>query len=132
MRLADKPVIGFVVKRAIAFLASNQAGEISNHFSKFPRPELADSEKLKNEVFQLRHSVYCEELRFEDSRDNCQVTDEFDARSIHCFVRHLSSNSIAGTVRLITSSSTAELLQVEQFCSHAFWNSPVLPAYFKR
>lgn len=130
--LADKPIIGGVVKKAMASLASNDAKTISEHFSQYLKPQLASSEELRHEVYKLRHNVYCEELHFEDVKASYEETDEFDERAIHCFVRHISSNNLAGTVRLITSAKPGELLPIEQFCSHAITDVNVTPAHFGR
>ncbi len=130
--LADKPIIGGVVKKAMASLASNDAKTISEHFSQYLKPQLASTEELRHEVYKLRHNVYCEELHFEDVKASYEETDEFDGRAIHCFVRHISSNNLAGTVRLITSAKADELLPIEQFCSHAITEAGVSPAHFGR
>ncbi|MDP4528108.1 PEP-CTERM/exosortase system-associated acyltransferase [Alkalimonas delamerensis] len=130
--LADKPIIGGVVKRAMTSLASNDAKVISKHFSQYLRPQIANTEELRHEVYHLRHQVYCEELNFEDIKESHEEHDEFDNRSIHCFVRHLSSKSLAGTVRLIQSNAEQELLPIEQFCSHAIDHPELSPANFPR
>lgn len=130
--LADKPIIGGVVKKAMASLASNDAKTISEHFSQYLKPQIADTEQLKHEVYKLRHNVYCEELHFEDVKASYEEFDEFDPRAIHCFVRHLNSNNLAGTVRLITSGANNELLPIEQFCSHALTDPEVFPGKYRR
>lgn len=130
--LAEKPIIGGVVKKAMTSLASNDAKVISRHFSQYLRPQIATDEALKHEVYRLRHQVYCEELHFEDVKDSYEECDEFDARAIHCFVRHLSSKSLAGTVRLIGSNGPDELLPLEQFCSEAINHPELSPANFPR
>lgn len=130
--LADKPVIGGMVKKAMASLASNDAKNISEHFSKYLKPEVAATIELKHEVYRLRHKVYCEELHFEDIKPDFEECDEFDERSIHCFVRHLNSSNLAGTARMITSAEDSELLPIEKFCSHAITDPDIFPAKFKR
>lgn len=130
--LADKPIIGGMVKKAMAGLASNDAKAISAHFSKYLRPQIANTEGLRHEVYRLRHQVYCEELHFEDIKDGYEEFDEFDDRSIHCFIRHLNSNALAGTVRLITSAKDDELLPIEKFCSHAIEDNDFAPWNFPR
>ncbi len=130
--LADKPIIGGVVKKAMASLASNDAKTISEHFSQYLKPQLADTELLKHEVYKLRHNVYCEELHFEDVKETHEECDDFDTRAIHCFVRHLSSGAMAGTVRLITSALGTELLPIEQYCSHALTDERLHPKDFAR
>jgi N-acyl amino acid synthase of PEP-CTERM/exosortase system len=130
--LADKPIIGGMVKKAIAGLASNDAKTISAHFSKYLRPQIANTEALRHEVYRLRHQVYCEELHFEDIKEGYEEFDEFDDRSIHCFIRHLNSNALAGTVRLITSAKDDELLPIEKYCSHAIEDNDFAPWNFPR
>ncbi len=130
--LADKPIIGGVVKKAMASLASNDAKTISEHFSQYLKPQIADTEQLKHEVYKLRHNVYCEELHFEDVKETYEERDTFDSRAIHCFVRHISSNNLAGTVRLITSAREDELLPIEQFCSHALTDPDISPMKYGR
>lgn len=130
--LADKPIIGGMVKKAMASLASSDASTISNHFSQYLRPQIANNEDLKHEVYRLRHQVYCEELHFEEIKASYEECDEFDHRSIHCFVRHLASNKLAGTVRLITTNAADELLPIEQFCSHAIEHPELSPVNFPR
>lgn len=130
--LADKPIIGGMVKKAMASLASKDAKHISEHFSKYLKPEVAESDKLKHDVYKLRHKVYCEELNFEDIKETYEECDEFDSRAIHCFVRHLSSGNLAGTVRLITSKTETELLPIEKFCLHSITDKELSPENFKR
>lgn len=130
--LADKPIIGGVVKKAMASLASKDANTISEHFSQYLKPQIAETEELKHEVYRLRHNVYCEELHFEDVKETCEEHDEFDSRAIHCFVRHLNSAALAGTVRLITSGEASELLPIEQFCSHSLTDPTLHPRDFAR
>lgn len=130
--LADKPVIGGVVKKAMASLASNDAKVISRHFSQYLKPQIATTDELKHEVYQLRHQVYCEELHFEDIKDSYEECDEFDDRAVHCFIRHLSSKKMAGTVRLITTQDQHQPLPLEKFCSHAIDHPELAPSCFPR
>jgi N-acyl amino acid synthase of PEP-CTERM/exosortase system len=126
------PVVGGLVNIAISHLASSHASAISKHFSQFLRPELATNEQLKREVYRLRHEVYCEELKFEDVRPDQEERDNFDEHSVHCFVRHVASGRLAGTVRLITSSNHEELLPIEKYCYHAIEDQSLSPANFPR
>ncbi|HCU65339.1 MAG TPA: PEP-CTERM/exosortase system-associated acyltransferase [Rheinheimera sp.] len=130
--LVDKPIIGGIVKKAISSLASNEANSISEHFSMYLKPQIAKSDDLRREVYKLRHQVYCEELHFEDVRQGYEEFDEFDPRAIHCFIRHLSSDQLAGTVRLITSASDDQLLPMEKFCLHAVTDPKLHPKNFAR
>lgn len=130
--LADKPIIGGVVKKAMSKMASNDAKVIAEHFSQYLRPQIAATSELKHAVYRLRHEVYCEELHFEDIKENYEEFDEFDERSVHCFVRHLTSQRLAGTVRMIECKDESDLLPIEQFCNHAFEHETLVPQSFRR
>lgn len=111
-------------------LASDEALIIARHFSQYLQPEIASDNRLKHEVYALRHQVYCEELHFEEEKPEQIETDEFDGQSIHCCIRHLRSRSLAGTLRLITSNSPAEKLPIQHFCNHALTHPNLHPARF--
>jgi N-acyl amino acid synthase of PEP-CTERM/exosortase system len=130
--LQNIPVVGGLVNRAISHLASSDASTISKHFSQYLRPQIANSEELKQEVYRLRHQVYCAELKFENENAEQIEKDSFDSHSVHCFVRHLATDRMAGTVRLITSSCAEELLPIEKFCSHAIQDTEFAPHLFPR
>lgn len=42
-----------------------EASFISSHFGTYLTPQLASDHDLRKAVFQIRHNVYCEELKFE-------------------------------------------------------------------
>ena len=117
-------------KQSAAALASDQALLIAQHFSNYLIPGIARSAELKQEVYALRHQVYCEELHFEETNAQQLEQDSFDAHSLHCFIRHVSTNTMAGTLRVITSSSTQELLPIEAYCAHAITHEHLTPRYF--
>lgn len=126
------PVVGGLVNKAISHLASSDASSISKHFSQYLRPQLANTEALRQEVYQLRHNVYCAELKFEPEKEDKIEKDDFDAHSVHCFVRHLATDRMAGTVRLITSNSPEQLLPIEKYCRHAIQDTEFAPWLFPR
>ncbi len=131
-KLQELPIVGALVKKAIGAMVSNNASSISKHFSQFLQPQLALTEELKQKVYNVRHQVYCEELKFEPERPDRIELDDFDAHSIHCFVRHMSSGNMAGTVRLITSADDSELLPIEKYCLHSITDHEFSPAAFPR
>ncbi len=65
----------------------------------------ADSEDLKNAIYQLRYKVYAEEFGFEKLEDHPDgyETDEYDEHSIH-FAALNGDNSVIGTVRMVLNS----------------------------
>jgi len=56
---------------------------------------------MLEEVFRLRHQVYCEELGFEPQRASRLEHDEYDKRAIHCLLLHKASKTYIGCSRLI-------------------------------
>lgn len=111
-------------------IAREDALAITRHFSQYLKPEIALSDALKHEVYKLRHQVYCEELHFEDTKPEQLEQDEFDARSLHCCIRHLGSEQLAGTVRLITTKDSDELLPLQKYCRAAITHESLAPEHF--
>jgi N-acyl amino acid synthase of PEP-CTERM/exosortase system len=69
------------------------------HFEVVP----AVTPALKDEVYRIRHSVYCEELKYEPIRPDGRESDEYDAHSLHCLLRNVRNGEFVGCVRLITA-----------------------------
>lgn len=119
------------VKRTANF-SSDDAETIAKYFSRYLKPQIAFSEASKQEVYKLRYQVYCEELQFEAMNEEQQEYDEFDSRAVHCVIRHLSSNALAGTLRLISTKNNSQLLPLEKFCSQAITHTECRPDHFPR
>ncbi len=113
-------------------LARDDVDVIARYFSRYLTLKIASSEQLKQQVYSLRHQVYCEELHYEPTNSTQSECDEFDLRAIHCVVQHLSSGMLAGTVRLIPSRSVDELLPIEKFCAQAITHPQLNPHNFLR
>ena len=111
-------------------LASEEALTIARHFAQYLQPGIANTAEYRREVYALRHQVYCEELHFEEEKPEQIETDEFDERSIHCCIRHVSSRNLAGILRLITSNAPEEALPIKHFCNHALTNPELHPDRF--
>ncbi|WP_347564672.1 PEP-CTERM/exosortase system-associated acyltransferase [Alteromonas sp. 5E99-2] len=109
-----------------------EAKAISKHFSSYLSPQIALSESLKDEVYKIRHDVYCKELKLEPLHEQGIETDEFDAFSKHCLIKHLNSENYAGTIRLVTPQKEGELLPIEKYCSHSITDEKLSPKNMKR
>jgi N-acyl amino acid synthase of PEP-CTERM/exosortase system len=131
-RLLSTPVIGDITKRIVSAKASREAHCISDHFTQFLQPYIADVQSLREEAFKIRHNVYCEELAFEDVRDNGQETDEFDQQSIFSLIKHRPSETFTSCVRLVKSNGPNELLPIEKYCMHSITNENLRPERFNR
>ncbi|WJG08462.1 PEP-CTERM/exosortase system-associated acyltransferase [Aliiglaciecola sp. LCG003] len=105
---------------------------ISSHFSDYLRPVFSETQQHKNQSFEIRHQVYCEELHFEPERDDRLETDEFDKHALHCLIQHKSSELFAGTVRLIVSDNPSQLLPIELYCKEAIQRPDLFPDNFAR
>lgn len=59
------------------------------------------SDRLKDEVYRLRHQVYCEDLQFESTRADGRETDEYDSHSLHFLLRSIRTEEFIGCARII-------------------------------
>ena len=68
----------------------------------------ADTPDLKNACHALRYQVYCVEHPYENPDDNPEQCerDNYDVRSRHALVRHVSSGITAGVVRLVLADES--------------------------
>lgn len=131
-KLLKTPVIGDVAKRVISMKANSEAGNIAAHFTQFLQPEIALTPALREEVFKIRHNVYCEELAFEDVKDEGMEKDDFDDQSIFALIRHKPSDRYTSCVRLVRSRAEEELLPIEKYCLESIENETFSPQNFAR
>lgn len=131
-KLLQAPIIGDVTKRVISKKANNEAENIAVHFTQFLQPEVALTDKLREEVFKIRHNVYCEELNFEPIRDNAKEEDEFDPLSLFALIKHRPSGNYTSCVRIVTSTKSDELLPIEKYCRESIEHKELDPVLFER
>ncbi|WP_102797888.1 PEP-CTERM/exosortase system-associated acyltransferase [Bowmanella denitrificans] len=130
--LAERPVIGPIVKRAMGYMVNREATNITKHFSEFLTPTLALDEAARAEAFSIRHQVYCKELKFEDENPDGIEMDDFDAYSILCMIKHIRTGNFAGTVRIVRPTEESQLLPIEKYCSNAIGSDKINPSNFAR
>lgn len=126
------PIVGPWFARARARLADHEAACVARHFTHVLPPRIASESADRDEVFALRHGVYCEELGFEPTRPDGRESDAFDDRSVHAYIRHAASGAMAGTVRLVSASHAEELLPMEVHCDAALAKATLRPSDFPR
>lgn len=131
-RLLNTPIIGDITKKIVSAKASREAHSIADHFTEFLQPHIAVDQTLKEEAFKIRHNVYCEELAFEDVRENGQETDEFDAQSLFSLIKHKPTETFTSCVRLVTSNGPDQLLPIEKYCMSSITNQELSPERFNR
>lgn len=71
-------------------------------FRKYFEVATAFDDAARNDVFGIRHEVYCEELGFEPVRPDRRETDEYDRHSLHCLMRTSTEpHALVGCNRLV-------------------------------
>lgn len=93
-----------------------------NTFKQYFEIVPAFSDELKDEVYRIRHNVYCEELAFEPTRADKKEIDEHDAHSFHLLIRNVKSGEFVGCTRIIytPSDTPGYCLPVETSCNGNF------------
>lgn len=90
-------------------------------FHRYFRVVAAATDELRNEVFQIRYDVYCDELRFENPAafPDRRETDPYDVHALHCLLHHKAQDAFAGCVRLVLvdPADPTALLPFEKLCS---------------
>jgi N-acyl amino acid synthase of PEP-CTERM/exosortase system len=57
--------------------------------------------ELAQEVYKIRHKVYCEDLKFEQERPDGLETDDYDSHSVYGLVQSVATDEYVGCARLI-------------------------------
>lgn len=76
----------------------------ANEFTKRFELAIADGPELRDEVFRLRHRVFCEELAFYPTNAEGRERDAHDEHSRHLLLRCLRTGTSAGCIRLVLAS----------------------------
>ncbi|MCW8091303.1 PEP-CTERM/exosortase system-associated acyltransferase [Alteromonas sp. ASW11-130] len=105
---------------------------IARHFSSYLEPVIASSPSLEEMSYRIRHNVYCDELNFEEARESGMETDEFDDYSLHCLIKHTTTDEYAGTVRLVRPTQEGQELPIEKYCISSINNDSLNPRNFNR
>jgi len=61
----------------------------------------AFTDELKDQVYRLRHGVYCEDLKWEPIQPSGRETDDYDRHSVHILLRYLPTGENVGCVRMV-------------------------------
>lgn len=104
-------------------------------FRKYFRIDAAHDEALRDQVYRVRHEVYCEELKFEPERPDRRETDAYDPHSLHCLMRTVDeSHALVGCTRLVLAQpdSLDAPLPFEQACAATLDRSLIDPAKLDR
>ncbi|WP_374260029.1 PEP-CTERM/exosortase system-associated acyltransferase [Zoogloea sp.] len=100
-------------------------------FRKYFEVVAAFDEARRNEVYGIRHEVYCEELGFEPVRPDRREIDDNDRHSLHCLMRTSTApQTLVGCNRLVLArpEDPAHPLPFEHACSATLDRSIIDPA----
>ena len=130
------------INRVVSRKLSNFPTLLSHLFTKQPKLDeeivrfffssyqlvVANNEEDKDVSFKTRHKVYCEEMKFEQTRASSLEVDKYDERSVNCYIKHLSTGQCAGTIRLVLPQNGSGALPLEDKFADAFSCSSLLPS----
>jgi N-acyl amino acid synthase of PEP-CTERM/exosortase system len=87
-----------------------------------------------DQVFRIRHDVYCRDLGWESVREDGRESDEFDRHSFHCLLRRRGTGEPVGCTRLILArpEDPSHPLPFEVSCSEVLDRSIADPARMPR
>ena len=94
----------------------------------------AFSDALKDEVYRIRHQVYCEELAYEPQRPDRRESDEYDPHSLHLLIRSVQIGDFIGCTRIVRTrpDDPNQPLPLEKSCAATLDRSIVDPARLPR
>lgn len=103
-------------------------------FSKYFTAVPATTDALRDEVYRIRHEVYCKELQYEPLRPDERETDDYDAHSVYCLLRANESGRFIGCIRLILPNpqDPATLFPFEKTCAATIDRTIVDPTKIDR
>lgn len=131
-RLSRQPVVGPVARNVMGYMVNREAAKIADHFSSYIQPSIALTQADKEVVYNIRHQVYCEELKFEGEKHDKLEVDSFDGHSLHCLMHHKATGQAMGTVRVVTPQEEHHLLPMEVNCSDFIADGQLTPSHFDR
>lgn len=95
-------------------------GDLGNGFRTSFELAIADTPVLQDRVYQLRHSVYCEDLQVEAAREDGREADEYDRYATSILLRHIATSEFIACARLIrpVTDDSDGPLPFERICAH--------------
>lgn len=108
---------------------------LGHGFRKYFEIHPALDHSLREEVFRVRHEVYCEELGYEPVRPDRRETDEYDDQSLHCLMRtSVEPHHPVGCTRIVLArpGDPDHPLPFERTCAATLDRSIIDPARLPR
>jgi N-acyl amino acid synthase of PEP-CTERM/exosortase system len=108
---------------------------LGHGFRKYFEIEPALDDGLRDDVYRIRHEVYCQELAFEPVRPDRRETDDYDAHSLHCLLRTSHEpKQMVGCTRVVLArpGDPDHPLPFERTCEKTLDRSIIDPARLPR
>jgi len=108
---------------------------LGHGYRKYFSIHAANTEALRDEVFGIRHEVYCKDLGFEALRPDGRERDEYDEHSVHCLLRSRNDpQPPVGCARLVLThpDDRNQPLPFERTCATSLDRSIIDPACLPR
>ena len=104
-------------------------------FRRYFRIDAALDDEQRDDVYRIRHEVYCEDLKFEPERPDRREIDDYDEHSIHCLLTtaRVPSKLVGCTRIVLTNPDDPDApLPFEQLCAETLDRSIIDPARLPR
>lgn len=114
--------------------SSIRKNDLGKRFEQLFELTVALEEASLDQVFRIRHDVYCRDLGWEPLRDDGREIDEYDPHSVHCLLRGRATGEPVGCTRLILANDndTARHLPFEASCRYVLDRSIADPQSMPR
>lgn len=107
-----------------------EAENISRHFANYFQPVIGNTAETLEASAKIRHEVFCDELELFDKNESGIETDSYDSFSQQCLIQHTESSEYAGTLRLITPDSKAQVLPIIKIAGEHITDMQYHPSNF--
>ena len=113
---------------------SSQPFNLGSAFKQYFEIVPALSNELKDEVYRVRHQVYCQDLKYEPLRLDGRETDDHDSNSLHLLIRNINTSEFVGCTRIVRPplGKLHYQLPFEKACAATLDRSIVDPAKLAR
>ncbi|WP_339722000.1 PEP-CTERM/exosortase system-associated acyltransferase [uncultured Paraglaciecola sp.] len=85
-----------------------------------------------DEIYRLRHKVYCEKMGYEPVNNTGIETDDFDTRAHHVAITHQKLGDVIGCTRVVNCYHQDDLLPMEVLAQNQLLDSDYHPEKFGR
>jgi N-acyl amino acid synthase of PEP-CTERM/exosortase system len=85
-----------------------------------------------DDIYRLRHKIYCEELGYEPVNHNGIETDNFDIRAHHVAITHQKLGAVIGCTRVVNCYNEDDLLPMEVLAKKQLLDLDYHPEKFGR